>query len=130
MFVNPCLSDPRATQAALICSNKTSLPQRDTFKINFFAAKQTITPLIATKRYAAVVNGTVNTTVYAFGECMKDLTNIDCDLCFDQCQSQIFKCLPLQKATRGGRIFYDGCYLRYDDYFFFNETLSVEDKTV
>ncbi|KAM3706317.1 hypothetical protein ACJW31_03G144200 [Castanea mollissima] len=91
---------------------------------------KTITPLIATKRYAAVVNGTGNTTVYAFGECMKDLTNIDCDLCFAQCQSQIFKCLPLPKATRGGRLFNDGCHLRYDDYYFFNETLSVEDKTV
>ncbi|KAL4639021.1 hypothetical protein ACB092_03G188100 [Castanea dentata] len=130
LFVNPCLSDPRATEAALICSNKTSLPQRDTFKSNFFAAMKTITPLIATKRYAAVVNGTGNTTVYAFGECMKDLTNIDCDLCFAQCQSQIFKCLPLPKATRGARLFNDGCYLRYDDYYFFNETLSVEDKTV
>ncbi|KAM3706316.1 hypothetical protein ACJW31_03G144100 [Castanea mollissima] len=130
LFVNPCPSDPRATDAALVCSNKTSLPQRDTFKRNFFAAMETMTPLIATKGYAAVVNGTGNTTVYAFGECMKDLTNIECDLCFARCQTKIFGCFPVRKATRGGRLFYDGCYLRYDDYSFFNETLSVEDKTV
>ena len=27
-------------------------------------------------------------------------------------------------------IFYDGCYLRCDDYYFFNVTVSVQDKTV
>ncbi|XP_050276596.1 cysteine-rich receptor-like protein kinase 3 isoform X1 [Quercus robur] len=130
LFVNPCPSDPRATDPALICSNKTSLPQRDTFKRNFFAAMETMTPLIATKRYAAVVNGTGNTTVYAFGECMKDLNNTDCDLCFAQCQTQIFGCFPVHKATSGGRLFHDGCYLRYDDYPFFNEALSAQDRTV
>nr|POF10180.1 cysteine-rich receptor-like protein kinase 3 [Quercus suber] len=131
LFVNPCLSDPRATEAALICTNKTSpMPQRQTFVNNFLAAMETVTPLIATQRYAAVVNGTGNTTVYAFGECMKDLTKIDCDLCIAQCKTQILRCLPFQRATRGGRLFYDGCYLRYDDYYFFNESLSVQDKTV
>nr|XP_023898622.1 cysteine-rich receptor-like protein kinase 3 [Quercus suber] len=131
LFVNPCLSDPRATEAALICTNKTSsMPQRQTYISNFVAAMTTVTPLIATQRYAAVVNGTGNTTVYAFGECMKDLTKNDCDLCFARCKTQILRCLPFQRAIRGGRLFYDGCYLRYDDYYFFNETLSVQDKTV
>ncbi|KAM4109786.1 hypothetical protein ACJW30_03G146100 [Castanea mollissima] len=131
LFVNPCLSDPRATEAALICTNKTSpMPQRQTFITNFLAAMDTVTPLIATQRYAAVVNGTGNTSVYAFGECMKDLDNIDCDLCFAQCKTQILRCLPYQRATRGGRLFYDGCYLRYDDYYFFNEALSAQDRTV
>ncbi|KAL4639020.1 hypothetical protein ACB092_03G188000 [Castanea dentata] len=111
LFVNPCPSDPRAKDATLVCSNKTSLPQRDTFKRNFFAAMETMTPLIAAKGYAAVVNGTGNTTVYAFGECMKDLNNTECDLCFAQCQTKIFGCFPVRKATRGGRLFYDGCYL-------------------
>ncbi|XP_030961107.1 cysteine-rich receptor-like protein kinase 3 [Quercus lobata] len=131
LFVNPCLSDPRATEAALICTNKTSpMPQRQTYISNFLAAMTTVTPLIATQRYAAVVNGTGNTTVYAFGECMKDLTKNDCDLCFARCKTQILRCLPFQRAIRGGRLFYDGCYLRYDDYYFFNEALSVQDKTV
>nr|XP_023912619.1 cysteine-rich receptor-like protein kinase 3 [Quercus suber] len=132
LFVNPCLSDPRATEAALICTNNTaSVPQHDTFLQNFFAAMDKVTPLIATQRHAAVVNGsTGDTPVYVFGECMKDLTNEDCGVCFAQCKTQIFWCKPFQRVNRGGRLFYDGCYLRYDDYYFFNETLSVEDKTV
>lgn len=130
-FVNLSLSDPRATQAALICTNRTATaPERQTFIANFLAALDAVTPLILRQKYAAVINGTGNTTVYAFGECMKDLDGTDCNLCFAQCKTQVLRCLPFQRAIRGGRLFYDGCYLRYDDYDFFNETLSTQDKTI
>lgn len=130
-FVNLCLSDPRATQAALICTNRTAkVPERQTFVANFLATLDAVTPLIMRQKYAAVINGTGSTTVYAFGECMKDLDGTDCNLCFAQCKTQILRCLPFQRAIRGGRLFYDGCYLRYDDYDFFNETLSAQDKTI
>ena len=131
--INPCLSDPRAIEAGpLLCTNNTaSMPERQTFIDNFLAVMDSFTPLIATQRYAAVVNGTGNTTVYGFGECMKDLTQTDCNLCFAQSKTQILRCLPFQKTTRGGRLFYDGCYIRYDYYNFFNETLSIlDDRTV
>ncbi|KAI4328200.1 hypothetical protein L6164_020574 [Bauhinia variegata] len=130
-LVCPALSDPRATEAALVCTNKTaSMSERQTFVANFLAALDTISPLISRQRYAAVTNGTGNAVVYAFGECMKDLSKSDCDVCFAQCKTQILRCLPFQKGTRGGRNFYDGCYLRYDDHNFFNQSLSDQDKTV
>ncbi|XP_024023931.1 cysteine-rich receptor-like protein kinase 3 isoform X2 [Morus notabilis] len=127
-FLNSVLSDPRATQAALICANTTASTssQRATFIANYLAAMDAVTPLVSRKRFAAVVNG----TVYAFGECMKDLSQRDCNLCFAQCKSQILRCFPFQKATLAGRLFYDGCYLRYDDHDFFNQSSSIEDRTV
>ncbi|KAL5549059.1 hypothetical protein UlMin_004290 [Ulmus minor] len=130
--INPTLSEPRATEAAAICSNNTaSASQRTMFISSFSAAMDIITPLIATQRYASVVNGTGNTTVFAFGECMKDLSQQDCDLCFAQCKSQILlRCFPFTRGGRGGRLFYDGCYLRYDEYNFFNQSLSEQDRTV
>lgn len=125
------LCDPRATEAALICSNTTAAPSdRQVFVSNFLASLDTITPLVFSQRYGVVVNGSGNTTVYTFGECMKDLSKNDCNLCFAQCKTQILRCLPFQRLIRGGRLFYDGCYLRYDDYMFFNESLSAADKTV
>ncbi|XP_008221860.1 PREDICTED: cysteine-rich receptor-like protein kinase 3 isoform X2 [Prunus mume] len=124
-------SDPRATEAALMCTNETALmAERQTFIANFLATMDAVTPQIAVQRYAAVVNGTGNNTVYAFGECMKDLSKQDCDVCFAQCKTQILRCLPFQKATRGGRLFFDGCYLRYDDFNFFNQSLSAQDTSV
>lgn len=125
------LSDPRATEAALVCTNKTSQQSdRQVYVASFLAAMDAISPLVSRQGYGGVVNGAGNNTVYAFGECMKDLSQTDCNLCFAQCKTQILRCLPFQKLTRGGRLFYDGCYLRYDDYMFFNESLDAEDKTV
>ncbi|KAK4604825.1 hypothetical protein RGQ29_013047 [Quercus rubra] len=130
-FVYSSLSDPRATEAALICTNKSAaLSARQTFIANFLATMDTTTPLVATQRYAAVMNGTGNTTVYTFGECMKDLSQTDCDLCFAQSKTRIQYCYPFVRAIRGGKLFMDGCYLRYDDYNFFNDTLDSQDTTV
>ncbi|KAK1365745.1 Cysteine-rich receptor-like protein kinase 3 [Heracleum sosnowskyi] len=130
-LASPSVCDPRANEAALICSNTTAAPSdRQVFISNFLASLDTITPLVSTQRYGVVVNGSGNTTVYTFGECMKDLSKSDCNLCFAQCKTQILRCLPFQRLIRGGRLFYDGCYLRYDDYMFFNESLSLVDKSV
>ncbi|KAK7250584.1 hypothetical protein RIF29_33107 [Crotalaria pallida] len=125
------LSDPRATKAALLCTNRTApMPHRQLFISNFLGAMDALTPLVSGQGYGAVVNGTRNATVYAFGECFKDLSRSDCDVCLAQCKTQILSCLPFQKGTRGGRLFFDGCYLRYDDYNFFNESLTDQDTTV
>ncbi|XP_059633698.1 cysteine-rich receptor-like protein kinase 3 [Cornus florida] len=130
-LVNQSVSDPRATEAALICSNiSAASSDRQVFVANFLAAMEALTPLIANQGYGDVVNGSGNTTVYAFGECMKDLSQNDCNLCFAQCKTSILRCVPFQKLTRGGRNFFDGCYLRYDDYMFFNESSSSVDTTV
>lgn len=116
---------------ALICSNRTALmPERQTFIANFLEAMDQVTPLISTQRYADVTSGTGSTAVFLFGECMEDLSQNDCNLCFALCKTQLLRCVPFQKSTRGGRSFYDGCYIRYDDYKFFDEALSAEDKTV
>ncbi|KAA3462644.1 cysteine-rich receptor-like protein kinase 3 [Gossypium australe] len=131
LFGKLCLCDPRATEAALVCTNKTaSITARESFLANFLAVMDSFTPLIVRQRYAVVVKGSGDTRVYGFGECMKDLEQGDCNICFAQCKAQIMRCLPFQIGTRGGRLFYDGCYLRYDDYNFFDESLSETDRTV
>ncbi|XP_054809887.1 cysteine-rich receptor-like protein kinase 3 [Prosopis cineraria] len=130
-FAVPSLSDPRATEAALMCTNRTTpFSDRNIFTDNFLAALDALTPSIAWQRHASVINGTGNSTVHAFAQCMKDLSEWDCNVCFAQIKSQVPRCLAFQRGTRGGRVFFDGCYLRYDDYDFFNESLSDQDRTV
>ncbi|KAM7484213.1 hypothetical protein LguiA_000222 [Lonicera macranthoides] len=131
LFLKKALSEPRATEAALICSNTSAAnSDRQVFVATFLAAMDSVTPLVSRQRYGGVINGSGNTTVYAFGECMRDLSTNDCNLCFARCKTQILRCLPFQRLIRGGRLFFDGCYLRYDDYMFFNESLSPVDRTV
>lgn len=131
LLINRSVADPRASQAALICSNRTApRAERQVYVTNFVAAMDALTPLVDSKKYGDTVIGTGNATVYAFGECMKDLSQTDCNLCFAQCKTQILRCLPFQLLVRGGRLFYDGCFVRYDDYKFFNESLSLSDTKV
>ncbi|KAL0336116.1 UNVERIFIED_CONTAM: Cysteine-rich receptor-like protein kinase [Sesamum radiatum] len=129
--VRPSFSEPRATEAALICSNRTAeASDRQVYVASFLATMDSITPQVSRQRYGVVINGTGNNTVYTFGECMKDLSQNDCNLCFARMKTQVLRCLPFQRLTKGGRLFYDGCYIRYDDYMFFNESLSAVDRTV
>lgn len=112
--IAPCLSDPRISQAALVCGNRTAdSSHRQTFVENFLSVMDAVTPQIASRRFAWATAGTTrNDSVFAFGECLKDLSRRDCDLCFATCKTQILRCLPFQMATRGGRNYLDGCYLR------------------
>ncbi|KAL9328030.1 hypothetical protein ACSQ67_003033 [Phaseolus vulgaris] len=128
----PALADPRATELAVMCTNTTApMLQRQAFLTNFYDAMEALTDLITSQRYALVVKGTTqNETVYAFGECMKDLSKPDCDVCFAQCKTRVHRCSPFQRGTNGGMFFFDGCYLRYDGYNFFNESLSPRDRTI
>ncbi|ERN02723.1 cysteine-rich receptor-like protein kinase 3 [Amborella trichopoda] len=128
-FFSSANSDPRITQAAIICGNKTAL-DRPAFTRNFLSALDSLTQQIANQRYATVVQGSNPSTVYAFGQCMNDLSQTDCQLCFSECKTEIYKCVPFQKGTTRGRTFLDGCYLRYDTYDFFHEILDSEDKVV
>ncbi|KAF7113711.1 hypothetical protein RHSIM_RhsimUnG0111100 [Rhododendron simsii] len=125
------LCDPRATEAARICTNTNAAESdRRVFVANFLAAVDAMSAQVATQGYGSAVNGSGNTTVFFFGECMKDLSRNDCDHCFAQIKIRILSCLPFQMLIRGGRISYDGCYIRYDEYMFFNESLSSVDRTV
>ncbi|KAG5050742.1 hypothetical protein JHK87_002940 [Glycine soja] len=129
----PALADPRATEVAVLCTNTTApMPQRQAFLTNFYDALEALTALVTRQKYAFVVKGTTqnNATVYAFGECRKDLTKPDCDVCFAQCKTRVLRCSPFQRGIDGGMFFFDGCFLRYDGYNFFNESLSPQDFTV
>ncbi|XP_020217855.1 cysteine-rich receptor-like protein kinase 3 [Cajanus cajan] len=129
----PSLADPRETEAAVLCTNTTApTPLRQAFLENFYDALDALTSEVTRQRYALIVRGSTqsNATVYAFGECMKDLSIPDCGVCFAQCKTSVLKCFPIQRGVNGGRLFFDGCYLRYDGYNFFNESVSPKDMTV
>jgi len=114
LFISPSVSDSRGDTVAQICNNRTTTPQqRSLFVTNFLAAMDAVSPLVEAKGYGQVVNGTGNLTVYAYGECIKDLDKKDCDLCFAQIKAKVPRCLPFQKGTRGGQVFSDGCYIRF-----------------
>lgn len=54
------------------------------------------------------------------GQCRSDLNPTQCFACFTQARQLLSRCLP----KVAGRIFLDGCFLRYDNYGFFKESLD------
>lgn len=64
--------------------------------------------------------------VYGLAQCHEDLSSTDCELCFAATRTKIPGCLPAGSA----RLFLDGCFLRYDDYHFFEETIDPAYDTV
>ncbi|KAF7806067.1 cysteine-rich receptor-like protein kinase 1 [Senna tora] len=56
--------------------------------------------------------------MYALGQCHHDLDSKQCVACFTKARESLPKCLP----SLSGRIYLDGCFLRYDNYQFFNES--------
>lgn len=61
--------------------------------------------------------------VFGLGQCYRDLSPVDCKLCFAEVRSLLPKCYP----SAGGRLYLDGCFGRYANYSFFSETLGPDD---
>ncbi|KAG5241535.1 cysteine-rich receptor protein [Salix suchowensis] len=54
---------------------------------------------------------------------MDDLTNEECATCFTQISTLIPSCFP----STGGRVYFDGCFIRAENYSFYREVLGPED---
>lgn len=58
--------------------------------------------------------------VYAFAQCHEDLSPTECSTCFAVSRTKLPRCLPATSA----RIYLDGCYLRYDNHSFYQESTT------
>ncbi|GAB4846728.1 hypothetical protein Ancab_025736 [Ancistrocladus abbreviatus] len=65
---------------------------------------------------------TMNTNASMYGpvQCFEDLSHTDCLLCFAASRTKLPRCLPALSA----RIYLDGCFLRYDNYSFYGESVD------
>ncbi|KAJ6740457.1 hypothetical protein OIU79_000556 [Salix purpurea] len=61
--------------------------------------------------------------LYVLAQCMDDLTNEECAMCFTQISTLIPSCFP----STGGRVYFDGCFIRAENYSFYREVLGPED---
>ncbi|KAA8530216.1 hypothetical protein F0562_004925 [Nyssa sinensis] len=86
---------------------------------------EVLSQLVTTHRWGQhVINST--TPVYGLAQCFQDLSHTDCLLCYAASRTRLPRCLPAISA----RIYLDGCFLRYDNYSFFNESIDPSRDTV
>ncbi|KAJ6302008.1 hypothetical protein OIU77_016168 [Salix suchowensis] len=111
------LSDPRITQSGLYCGSSKSTINIPTF----VKEMETLSQLITTSHFATYnLNYSSTSTFYALAQCHQDLSQTDCLLCYAASRTKLPRCLP----SLSSRIYLDGCFLRYDNYSFYQESVS------
>ncbi|KAK2981549.1 hypothetical protein RJ640_027974, partial [Escallonia rubra] len=117
-------SDPRISEGGLFCGT-TRPPPNTSYIPSFVKEMKYLSQQVTTHRWG---HHLVNSTppIYGLAQCYQDLSPTDCLLCYAASRTRVPRCLPSISA----RLYFDGCFLRYDHYNFFNETIDPNQDTV
>ncbi|KAK4741422.1 hypothetical protein SAY87_025010 [Trapa incisa] len=117
--------DPRTQTVKMTCGNQ--LEHNTTiFVPNFVAVMENISDQMRTNGWGVSVIGSGPDTNYGLAQCYGDLSLLDCVLCYAEARSLLPQCYPYN----GGRIFLDGCFMRAENYSFFQEYTGPNDTVV
>ncbi|KAG2616186.1 cysteine-rich receptor-like protein kinase 2 [Panicum virgatum] len=93
---------------ATVCG-ATQTPDPEGFDVSFVTTLEMIYQNVTRSGFGATGSGAGNNTVFGLGQCLAYLSPTDCQLCYAQSRVKLPHCLPAD----GGRIYLDGCFLRY-----------------
>ncbi|KAL2321808.1 hypothetical protein Fmac_026187 [Flemingia macrophylla] len=113
----PRAGSSRVHQTGLTCGSSES-PGSSASK--FMALMDTVSFRMGDRGWAAQALLGSGPPMYALAQCRHDLKPADCRTCFAEARQVLSHCVP----KSGGRIYLDGCFLRYDNYSFFRESLD------
>eukprot|EP01018_Ginkgo_biloba_P008798 Gb_41206 [translate_table: standard] len=99
----------------------------DTFLKNYVAVMASLSKQNDMRGFGTHIERNSSEPVYGLFQCMEDLSQTDCSLCFSEARSQMSaKCITFT----GGRIYLDGCFMRYENYSFDNQIMDSGDSKV
>ncbi|KAK1665071.1 hypothetical protein QYE76_053230 [Lolium multiflorum] len=118
--------DPRTAVAGQSCAPGEAV-SGSVLADNFVPSMDDLNTNVSANGFGTSAVGTAGpNTVFGLGQCLRDLSPLDCKLCFSEVRSLLPKCYP----RVGGRLFLDGCFGRYANYSFFGEAVGPADATV
>ncbi|KAH7866908.1 hypothetical protein Vadar_026573 [Vaccinium darrowii] len=118
LFFSPSLSDPRIAFADQMCEH--SYVAEDGIFPNFDSVMENLSKKIRQKKWGMYSITNPSPPVFGLAQCHKDLSEIDCQLCFAEARTNLPRCLP----NSGGRIYLEGCFIRYENYDFYTESVN------
>ncbi|KAG6759000.1 hypothetical protein POTOM_035464 [Populus tomentosa] len=96
------------------------------FVPNFVATMENISEQMRVSGFGVAVSGSGPDINYGLAQCYGDLSLLDCVLCYAEARTILPQCYPYN----GGRIYLDGCFMRAENYSFYEEYLGPGDKAV
>lgn len=123
--INPSHADPRTELVARTCGNVHVRNVSNYFK-NYSNITDYLQDEIYRNLFAFKDTGNPPDRLYVLAQCMDDLSNDECAMCFAQISTLIPACFP----NTGGRVYLDGCFIRAENYSFYREALGLQDTKV
>ncbi|KAK3224607.1 hypothetical protein Dsin_004469 [Dipteronia sinensis] len=118
-FASFSISSSRSCESYVACGT-TKHPQGDTFEDDLNFLIYDLRQKAKTKGFGVFSTPNLNSELYGLFECHKDLSSSDCQRCFHYTETKLSRCSAFDSA----RIYLDGCFFRYDNHKFFNESLD------
>ncbi|KAF8399733.1 hypothetical protein HHK36_015604 [Tetracentron sinense] len=119
------VGEPRAKTVNISCGNQ--LEHNTTlFVPNFVATMENISDQMRTSGFGIAIVGSGPDTNFGLAQCYGDLSLLDCVLCYAEARTVLPQCFP----HNGGRIFLDGCFMRAENYSFFEEYKGPGDMAI
>ncbi|KAI5436852.1 variant 3, Cell division control protein 2 [Lathyrus oleraceus] len=119
------MAESRAKTVLVTCGSQ--LEHNTTiFVPNFVATMEKISEQMRSTGFGKAVTGTGLDTNYGLAQCYGDLSLLDCVLCYAEARTVLPQCFPYNS----GRIYLDGCFMRSENYSFFNEYKGPGDRAV
>ncbi|KAL5725071.1 Cell division control protein 2 [Ranunculus cassubicifolius] len=125
LVLDVTVSEPRVQLLQFKCS---SIPMHNStlFAANFVTIMEGISDQVRNNSFATMQVGTGPDANYALAQCYGDLSLSDCVLCYAEGRGLLPACFPNNSA----RVYLDGCFMRVENYTFYDEISGPDDKTL
>ncbi|XP_068333348.1 cysteine-rich receptor-like protein kinase 2 [Pyrus communis] len=123
LLLGMAVGDPRTKTVQIMCGNQRE-HNTTVFVPNFVSTMDNISEQMRTSGFGVAVTGSGPDTNYGLAQCYGDLPLLDCVLCYNEAYTVLPQCFPYN----GGRIFLDGCFMRSENYSFYEEFRGSEDR--
>ncbi|CAH1433962.1 unnamed protein product [Lactuca virosa] len=109
----------------LSCNNQTE-NNPILFSSNFIQTTESIGTQVQSSLLGTANSGTGPDGNFGLSQCYGDLSTSDCIICYDSAHYLVSRCFPYT----GARVYLDGCFMRFQNFSFFDEYSGPSDTSV
>ncbi|KAK4603617.1 hypothetical protein RGQ29_012215 [Quercus rubra] len=114
-------ADPRLDVVARSCSH-TKAHNASMYVDTYWKIMASMEEDIKRNKFSFEEVGEGPNRLHVFAQCMADLSGDECEECFNHVKTLFASCFP----SIGGRVYADGCFIRVENYSFYEETVGPD----